>query len=105
MTAKRLRLNLVHRVTDVPEPQIRLRQSRVHRLGGSYRHETFRVGAAEKNGNPHQVRSIPIRLISQCSSIPAFSFTLARTVSPRVSISWTVAPPGLIRKWQRISET
>src|SRR5260370_16584654 len=100
MTAKRLRLNLMHRVTNVPEPQIRLWQSRVHRLGGSYRHETFRVGAAEKNGNPHQVRSIPIRLISQCSSIPEFSFPLARTVSPTPSISCPFPPPLLIRNVQ-----
>ena len=36
-------------------------------------------------------------MISQCSSIPDFSFTRARTVSPRVSISCPVALPALIR--------
>src|SRR4051812_19887837 len=47
----------------------------------------------------------PTRFISQCSSIPEFSLTRARTVSPRTSISWPVAPPVLIRKLQCISET
>src|SRR6202790_2830373 len=50
-------------------------------------------------------RATPIRLISQCSSIPQFSFTRARTVSPRLSISCPVAAPVLIRKLQCISET
>src|SRR5439155_21614055 len=48
---------------------------------------------------------IPIRLISQCNSIPEFSLTRVRTVSPRVSISCPVALPVLIRKLQCISDT
>src|SRR5665213_1703996 len=48
---------------------------------------------------------IPIRLISQRSSIPEFSLTRARTVSPRVSISCPLALPVLIRKLQCISDT
>src|ERR1700716_1518863 len=77
----------------------------MQRLRGSYRHQPLLVGAAEENGNPHQFRSIPIRLISQCNSIPEFSFTRARTVSPSVSISCPVALPVLIRKLQCISDT
>src|ERR1700676_1495992 len=49
-------------------------------------------------------RATPIRLFSQCISIPQFSLTRARTVSPRVSISWPVASPVLIRKLQCISD-
>src|ERR1700691_3756047 len=74
-------------------------------LRGGHRHQALLVGTAEENGNPHHVCSIPIRLISQCSSIPEFSFTRLRTVSPRVSISCPVALPVLIRKLQCISDT
>src|SRR6185437_2175905 len=70
-----------------------------------HRNQTLLVGAAEKNCNPHHAGSIPIRLISQCNSIPEFSLTRARTVSPSVSISCPVALPVLIRKLQCISDT
>src|SRR3979411_429083 len=74
-------------------------------LGRRDRHQPLLVRAAEENGNPHQLRSIPIRLISQCSSIPECSFTRERTVSPSISISCPVALPVLIRKLQCISDT
>src|ERR1700709_771245 len=77
----------------------------MQRLRGGDRDQPLLVGAAEENGDPHQFSPIPIRLISQCSSIPEFSFTRARTVSPRLSISWPVAAPVLIRKLQCISDT
>src|SRR5882762_10910080 len=77
----------------------------MQRLRARHRDQTFLVGTAEQNGNPHQPCSIPIRLISQCSSIPEFSRTRLRTVSPSVSISCPVAAPVLIRKLQCISET
>src|SRR6202040_2990482 len=99
------RRNVVHGVRNVPEPQIGFRQSLMQRLGARHRDETLLISASEKDCNPHQFRSIPIRLISQCSSIPEFSFTRARTVSPRVSISWPVAAPVLIKKLQCISDT
>src|SRR3977135_2896139 len=74
-------------------------------LGRRDRPQPLIVGAAEENGNPHQFRSIPIRLISQCNSIPECSFTRERTVSPSISISCPVALPVLIRKLQCISDT
>src|SRR5580692_10661208 len=97
--------DLMHGVIYVPKPQIGLWQSRVQRLRARHRDQALLVGAAEKNGNPHQLCSIPIRLISQCNSIPEFSFTRARTVSPSVSISCPVAAPVLIKKLQCISDT
>src|SRR4030081_1772566 len=70
------------------------------------RNQALFVCAAEKDGNPHHfVPLIPIRLISQCSSIPEFALTRSRTVSPNVSMSWPVALPVLIRKLQCISDT
>src|SRR5947199_9835006 len=74
-------------------------------LGSRDRHQALLVCAPEKNGIPHHFCAIPIRLISQCSSIPEFSLTRARTVSPRVSISCPVALPVLIKKLQCISDT
>src|ERR1700722_16959619 len=97
--------NVMEGAGATPEPQIGFRQRQMQSLGGGDRHEALLVGAPEKNGNPHQPGSIPIRLISQCSSIPEFCFTRVRTVSPRVSISWPVAEPVLIRKLQCISDT
>src|SRR3981189_791683 len=143
MTANLLTRNLMPRVTDVPDPQIRLRQGLVQGLGGGHRHQALCIRAAEKNGNPHHsfrsfvipgcaegtdpesllsislrdsgfalraprndnYAGIPIRLISQCNSIPQCAFTLARTVSPSASISWPVAAPVLMRKLQCISDT
>src|SRR5204862_7792120 len=107
---KGLRLHVVHGVGDVPEPQIRLRQRPMQRLRARHRDQPLLIGAAAENGNPHQPCSIPgcpipIRLISQCNSIPEFSLTRARTVSPSVSISCPVALPVLMRKLQCISET
>ena len=40
----------------------------------------------------------PTRLISHSRSIPEFSLTFSRTVSPKVSISAALALPRLIRK-------
>src|SRR6202049_4795599 len=77
----------------------------MQRLGARHRDQTLFIRTSEEDGNPHQLHSIPILLISQCSSIPEFSFTRARTVSPRVSISWPVAVPVLIKKLQCISDT
>src|ERR1700688_4635198 len=77
----------------------------MHCLSARHRDQALLVGASEKNGNPHQLGSIPSRLISQCSSIPEFCLTRARTVSPSASISWPVALPVLIRKLQCISDT
>src|SRR3984885_11207491 len=105
MTEQLFGSDLMHTVIDVPEPQIGLRQSRMQRLGTRHRDQPLFIGAAEKNGNPHQRCSLPIRLISQCNSIPEFSFTRARTVSPSVSISCPVASPVLIKKLQCISDT
>src|ERR1044072_7398309 len=76
----------------------------MQRLRTRHRDQPLFIGAAEENGRPHQLCSIPIRLISQCSSIPEFALTRSRTVSPSVSISWPVALPVLMRKLQWISE-
>src|ERR1700694_1075898 len=65
----------------------------------------FRVRSLMRAPRNDDHAGIPIRLISQCSSIPEFSFTRARTVSPRDSISWPVAAPVWIRKLQCISDT
>src|SRR3954470_16100598 len=92
-------------VRSVPKPEVSLGQRAMQRLRGRDRDQPFLVGAAEENGNPHQPCSIPIRLISQCSSIPEFALTRSRTVSPSVSISCPVALPVLMRKLQCISET
>ena len=55
--------------------------------------------------SPHQDRNVlhclsvtPTRLISHSRSIPEFSLTFSRTVSPKVSISAALALPRLIRK-------
>src|SRR6266481_6691216 len=105
MTEQRRRLDLMHGVADIPEPQIGFGQRRMQRLGAGDRHQALLVGASEKNGDPHYFCSMPIRLISQCNSTPEFSFTRARTVSPKVSMSWPVALPVLIKKLQCISDT
>src|ERR1700754_2329389 len=106
MSEQRVGPHLVHRVADIPEPQVGFGQRRMQRLGAGHRDQPLLAQAAEENGDPHHaVPLIPIRLISHCSSIPEFSFTRARTVSPSVSISWPVALPVLIRKLQCISET
>src|ERR1700733_15442407 len=64
----------------------------------------FRVWSFGPSRNDNYAE-IPSRLISQCSSIPEFCLTRARTVSPSVSISQAVASPVLIRKLQCISDT
>ena len=56
-------------------------------------------------GLPIYYRRRPTRLISQSSSTPLVSFTRARTVSPRVSMSSAVASPVLMRKLQCCSLT
>src|SRR5207244_12292393 len=99
------RRDLVHGIGNVPEPEIGLKQRPMQRLGACDRDQPLLVGAAKENGSPHQPCSIPIRLISQCSSIPEFALTRSRTVSPSVSMSWPVALPVLIRKLQCISDT
>src|SRR6478609_7646967 len=95
----------MHGIGNVPEPEIGFRQRPVQRLGARDRNQPLFIGAAEENGRSHQLCSIPIRLISQCSSIPECALTRSRTVSPSVSISWPVALPVLMRKLQCISET
>src|ERR1700723_4664856 len=96
-------------VRDVPEPEPGVRQRPMQRLRARHRDQPLFIGAAEQNGNAlHDGTipgSIPSRLISQCSSIPEFCLTRARTVSPSVSISQAVASPVLIRKLQCISDT
>src|SRR5215470_15886711 len=96
-------------ICHMPEPEVGFRQRAMQRLGAGDRDQTLLVGAAEENGCSHQPCPIPcpipIRLISQCSSIPEFALTRARTVSPSVSISWPVALPVLMRKLQCISDT
>src|SRR2546429_8553951 len=92
-------------VRHMPEPEIGFGQRPMQRLRAGHRNQALFVGTAEENGNPHQPCSIPIRLISQCSSIPEFALTRSRTVSPSVSISCPVALPLLMRKLQCISET
>ncbi len=47
----------------------------------------------------------PMRLISHCRSTPVAALTLARTSSPRFSMSAAVAAPRLIRKLQCICDT
>src|SRR4051794_15536077 len=107
MLEKHPRAGLMYGVIGIPEPQIGIGQGLVQSLSAGNRDQPLLVGASEKNGNPHQFTSasIPIRLISQCSSIPDVSFTRARTVSPNVSISCPVALPVLMRKLQCISDT
>src|SRR5205807_1223891 len=99
------RTHLVHGVVDVPKPQISLGQGPMQRLRGRHRDQALLVGAAKENGNPHQLGPSPIRLISQCNSIPEFCLTRSRTVSPSVSMSCPVALPVLMRKLQCISDT
>src|SRR6202021_2199538 len=53
MSLKRLRPDFMHAVIDVPEPQIRVGQRRMQRLGCSHRHQALLVRAAENNGDPH----------------------------------------------------
>jgi hypothetical protein len=48
-----LRLDDVHLVLDVPEPEIGFRQRLVQGLGACDRNQTFPVGAAEENGDAH----------------------------------------------------
>src|SRR5436305_6170917 len=105
MLQQHLGSGFMYSVIGIPEPQFRIRQRLMHRLSTSDRYEALFVGAAEKDGNPHQFCSIPIRLISQCSSIPEWSFTRLRTNSPRLSISRALELPVLIKKLQCISET
>src|SRR5207237_10811507 len=92
-------------IRDMPEPEVGFRQCLTQCLSRCDRDQPLLVGAAEQNGVFHQPRSTPIRLISQCSSIPEFALTRSRTVSPSVSMSWPVALPVLIRKLQCISDT
>src|SRR5206468_784930 len=105
MLEQLLRRNLMHRIGNVPEPEIGFGQRPMQSLRARHRDQPLFIGAAEENGRPHQLCSIPIRLISQCSSIPEFALTRSRTVSPSVSISCPVALPVLMRKLQCISET
>ena len=44
----------MHGVRNIPEPQIGIRQRPMQRLRARHRNQTLLVGAAEKNGNPHQ---------------------------------------------------
>src|ERR1700722_4374932 len=99
------RADLMDGIGDIPEPEIGFGQRQMQRLSARHRDQAFLVGASEENGNAHQPSPIPIRLISQCSSIPECSFTRVRTVSPSVSMSCPVAVPVLIRKLQCISDT
>src|SRR4030095_5524296 len=96
--------DLMHGVGNVPEPEIGFGQRAMQRLGARDRDQPLFIGTAEENGRPHQPCSIPIRLISQCNSMPEFALTRSRTVSPSVSISCPVALPVLMRKLQCISE-
>ena len=64
-----------------------LRDSLMQGLRRRHRHQAFGIRAPEKNGDPRHLGSIPIRLMSQCSSVPEFSLTRARPVSPSASIS------------------
>src|ERR1700736_2143907 len=88
----------------MPEP--------LHRLGavlaGPQRDFSLGRPPSHENGDmlAHGAQSRrPMRLISHSSSTPELSFTRARTVSPRSSISAAEAPPRLIRKLQCSSET
>src|SRR6516225_7757664 len=105
MPKEGFRLCFVHAVIGFPEPQVGLGQRLAQRLRACDRHQPLLVGSAEQNGDTHHVRSIPMRLISQCNSIPDVSLTRLRTVSPNVSISCPVALPVLIKKLQCIAET
>jgi hypothetical protein len=44
----------MHGIVGIPEPQIGFGQRRTQRLGRRHRHQALLVGAAEKNGDPHQ---------------------------------------------------
>src|SRR5260370_15804971 len=70
------RLDIVHGVRNVPEPQLGFRQSLMQRLTRSARNQALFVGAAEKDGYPPVfVPLIPISFTSPTTPLAQVYFT------------------------------
>ena len=76
MVEQRFGAHVMHRVGNVPEPEIGVRQSLMQGLRRRHRHQTFGIRAPEKNGDPHQFCSFVIPGWSEGPDPESFSVSL-----------------------------